>query len=388
MKEDPKPGQQFEFRAGITSPVGVFPGWGGMMPDLDPGSLPPNRPALALNCRYESGQIRTRLGLELLTIVPPAWEVTAGPDPSLFAESVVWMGSHHMQARAPLLWLLTFSPGVCQVSTYNPDEAAVKSIAALATSIQVPNGIAAFGGDVYVASEMNLWKLNPSRGSTSLIARVDSVANLQEFGGRLWVGTAQTWDGVSLSTLAGSINITSSCIWRDSYLVGAAYGGAAYVYGDYTGVMVTAALPGTVTNPYKNAVVEFREAVYVASGGRDIYKVIPSVSAVVAHTLPVDSKVMALAVLGDFLFYLYTTDDGNSSTNYLGIHDPDGLNIQWVDQHKVLTELTGEVRSMVVYRNRLYVGTADAFGTHTLSCDATTAWYGIAGSANAGLLVA
>lgn len=380
MKEDPKPGQAFEYRAGIVNPAGgVFPGWGGMMPDLDPGSLPTNRPALALNCRFEAGQIKSRPGLELLSIVPPPWEYTTGVA-SVFAENVTWMGTHHMQSKLPLLWALAWSLGNSSVYVFSPDATTAIGVASYNNDLPIPDGIGAFGGDVYATSGRRLMLLNPRQSEPVLIAGVGpGTNNLQEFGGKLWLGSAQTWDGVSLATATGAFPITSSCVWRDYFLVGVGHNESDYAYATTGDVWLTAALPGTLDNTNKNAVVEFREAVYVASGGRDIYKVIPSVSAAVAHTLPVDSKVTALATLGDYLFYAYTTDDGGNSTNYIGIHDPEGLSLQWVDQHHVLTELTGAVTSMVAYRNRLYVGTMGGVATHTLSCDATSAWYTIDG---------
>lgn len=376
MKEDPQPGQTFEFRAGILNPGGgIFSGWGGMMPDLDPGSLPANRPALALNCRFEAGQIKSRPGLELLAIVPPPWEYTTGVA-SLFAENVTWMGSHHMQSKLPLLWALVWSLGSSSVYVFTPDATTALGVGGYSNDLLVPDGIGAFGGDVYITSSSRLMLLNPRRAEPILITGVTAgAANLQEFGGKLWLGSGQTWDGISLAATSGTFSITSSCVWRDYYLVAVGDGNANYTYATIGGTWTNAALPGTLSNPYKNAVVEFREAVYVASGGRDIYKVIPSVSAAVVRTLPVDSKVTALATLGDYLFYAYTTDDGGNSTNYIGIHDPEGLSLQWVDQHHVLTELTGVVTSMATYRNRLYVGTAGGVATHTLSCDATSAWY-------------
>jgi hypothetical protein len=362
MKEKVNPGGTFDFRPGISSPDGVHPGWKGIMPDADPSSLPPNNLVMALNVRHEAGQVRSRWGLKKVATLPSP--TTGG------TEAITWLGTHHMQSTSSRLWVLS-GAAVLGVATYwhnpdyNPNWAADGSFDTNGIAGHF-SGLGSFAGSMHLFSGKVLYKLDPDPVTSTAIVLGGSPAGtgncLQEFGGYLYVGTQLAWDGVSfLSTGASIAGISNSCGWRDTYLVGLQYGGAFYSYGTVDGGFTNAALPATYAIPYKNTMVEFRDAVYVASGDRDIWAIIPGVSATVVHTLPVNSVVTGVTVMGDMLFYTYTTSDGLNLTSYIGIYEPD--NDSWDDEYVNLTTALvadetdlPQVTALTTYRNRLYVG--------------------------------
>lgn len=362
MKEKVNPGGTFDFRPGISSPNGIHPGWKGIMPDADPSSLPPNNLVMALNVRHEAGQVRSRWGLKEVATLPSP--ITAG------TEAITWLGTHHMQSTSSRLWVLSGAAAL-GVATYwhnpdyNPNWAVDGSFDTTGLAGHF-SGLGTFAGSMHLFAGKVLYKLDPDPVTSTAIVLGGSPAGtgncLQEFGGYLYVGTQLAWDGVSfLSTGASIASIVNSCGWRDTYLVGLQYGGAFYSYGTVDAGFTNAALPGTYAIPYKNTMVEFRDVVYVASGGTDIWAIIPGVSATVVHSLPVDSVVTGVTVMGDMLFYTYTTSDGGNLTSFIGIYEPD--NDSWDDEYVNLTTALvadetdlPQVTALTTYRNRLYVG--------------------------------
>jgi hypothetical protein len=129
--------------------------------------------------------------------------------------------------------------------------------------------------------------------------------------------------------------------------------------------------------------VEYRDSIYIASGGTDIYGVIPGSGAVLEHSCPADSVVTGICTLGDNLFYAYSVVYEGTYTSYIGMYDGD--NDAWVDDYKNLTTdlglARGQVTTLAAYRNRLCAGFVNGLATHTLTSDPTSAWYLLTGPA-------
>lgn len=406
MQDGAKPGKKFEFRQGVDD----FPGWSGIQMDSDPGTTERNRLVSGVNIRYDSGNIRNRWGLA---------EIYQFPSAAGLNGKVAWLGMHHLQFRPPKLWLGCYAclgagaqPGALLMS-YSPDKSpAIQPVANyVAEQDRIP-AVGGFSGELYFGDWSVLQRpiiQEPMRGERIAIgvrqAFTDPVAAydgfeasaMEEFDGKLFIalkdpaGAASRvdyWDGVTLisSDLATGANYgVNFCKWRDGKLVMIQYNTATVQIRDLAGSWSTVALPGVITNQYKNSMCEYRDAIYIANGGV-IYKIsnydTPATST--AQTLPANSTATAVAAYGDLLYYLYNVGATTPYTAiWLGMYDPDRAASNWTDSHKQIDTDLGDTKylsapgavSMIEYKNALYVGgNYTSLFSHTVSRDPLSTW--------------
>jgi hypothetical protein len=211
---------------------------------------------------------------------------------------------------------------------------------------------------------------------------------LQEMGGKLYIGAYHYYDGVSLVETGATASVSNMCMWRDTHLVGTTgwnYSDWFYMDSDgtWSGVQT---LPGPVNNQYLNAMVEYRDAIYVASGYQDVYRLVPGSAATTAHTMA-GGYVYALCVMNDVMYFLRSVEDGGVWTTYLGLYDADApAGSEWKEDIKVLnTDLypfIGPGTALIAYRNRLVASNGFYVSTHERSYDPMTKWYTFASCTN------
>lgn len=413
MRDKVENATYFEFRPGIDQ----FPEWRGARYDADPGSLPMNALAMPVNVRFEPGGVRSRYGIKAVATLPklsPSGTWAGAP-----GEQVNYLGMHHMQFRAPRLWVA--APGCLNrgftngafLRWHNPDKSPETQLVGsyVAAADRIP-AIGAFNGDMYFGDWGVLQKPNVielSRGEPITIAvgqlwteqvvgfENRDVYGLQEFDGKLYIALlntadpslseVRTWDGVTLATdeVTGSVCGTNFCVWRDSKLVMTAAGRGEVMVRSIDGTWNTYAMPGgrTMYHDYKNSMAEFRDVVYIANG-TDILMVstFDSPAVTVAHTVSGagTGSITSVATLNDCLYYVYNLAGGQI---WVGMYEPDVATGYWVDDFKRIdTDLTANFQAvagattMITYRNRLYVGGGrGVVATHTLSYEPGSEWF-------------
>ena len=419
MRDKIQPGSYFEYRPGLRQ----FPRWEGVRHDYDPGSLPPNALALAVNVRFDPSGVRTRSGIRPIATLPTlsptsVWTGNGGVPPQ---EQVYWLGTHHMQSRAPRLWIS--SPGCLGptapsggfIRWYNPDKSPeVQAAGNFVAELDRLPPIAPYDGEMIFGDWAVLQRpnvLETARAESVQLGNRESyteqvvgytgrdITAMQEFDGKLFLALHDPadvasavgyWDGLSRVTddlVTGADYGVNFCVWRDTKLVMLQHGSNAVRIRDLSGTWATVVLPKVIDNDYKNSMVEFRDEIYIAPGDEFIYKIsdFESPTASTVHTLPVignDTTVRSVAVLGDNLYFLYNVWSGGVYHGLLGLYEPDLVAGNWIENYSGLVGagpaylLPPGATTMVPYRNRLYVGGGSSqVVTHTLINDPTSEWY-------------
>lgn len=376
------------------------------MPDLDPGSLPFNGLAAGVNIRFEGGQVRNRWGFKKLKQLPQPWDCTnyTDWDQVVNRTPVNALAPHHMQHNVPVIWGASLTGGDATTTGsmscwwFNPETNPVAGTGGSLIATDDQGALGVFAGSVYAVVGGHLYKLRTGTGLTTSTGMypdlweggasvigggVDGIC-LQEHNGKLYIGSRAYYDGVSLVLTGETTWLGEMCQWRSTHLVGVEPGTSFYYMTDdvWSGA---SGLPSSYVNPYHNSMVEFRDAVWVASGREYIYRIVPEQAATAEYTSP-GGDIYALTVLNDVLYFLRSVEDGGVWTTYLGMYEPDAASNNWKDNIKVINTdvypYIGPGTALTVYRNKLVAGLGFYMHTHERPYDPTTKWYPIGSSMN------
>lgn len=359
--------ERFEFHPGTKG----FPGWGGVVTEGSPDGIGANRLRQGHNIRIKNGAIYSRQGL-------------AKTISSVFGSKVLAIHGH--DTRPHKLWIgvngCVGGNGGSLVS-YDPEQSPEIQFYG---KYRAPtnNGLVlgTFQGKMYVAEGANLRQVSLFNsdydissisygGNADTLVHVFTgfvITGLKEFDDKLFIlmvndaglaGQIAAYDGVSIQVDLAAIGLPySACVARENLVVGFDSGSnhiRTRVAGTVPGTWVTVA-PGAgtiATYNSANSMIEYRDSVYIASGGTTIWKYDWATLAVI-RTLGVGDTVKALAETLDHLFYGYST---TTPSAIIGKYDGDGN--AWTDAYKNLTTQFSNMRnifSLVTYKETLVAG--------------------------------
>lgn len=360
--------QRFEFLPGTKG----FPNWGGVVTEGSPDNIGPNRLRKAYNVRIKNGIIQGRPG-------------NVKADTTQLGDAVRWV--HEQPIRPIRLW---FGMNGCvgglggSLTTYDPEQNPdLQLFGRYRNSSDQGVTLALFGGDIFIGEGPNLRKLqlfHTDYGYTAgdLGGASDTLLHsftghiiqaMKEFDNKLFIllvdiaggGTAgkiSVWDGISIQDDLTGIGVpTAACLARDNLVVGftsAANHIRTRVAGAVPGTWSTVAPGAGTVSTYNSstAMIEYRDAVYIASGGTDLWKYDWTTLASI-RTVTSATEVKAVAVGWDHLYYGYIT----LTAALIGKYDAESN--AFTDALKSLTAQFANdtvINTLVYYRERLIAG--------------------------------
>ncbi len=366
--------------------LGAFE-WKGMAPDVDPGTLAENRPALLMNVRLHGDGIAPRGGSARLIALgggavggivglfdfqlataKKMWVVGDGC-PGLSSSIGYYVGFYDVEQDPPFQPGIYYnsSTGKVVLGTYEGDlYVGVDNVLRKVTLIDAP-----YGGDALAVS-----------GSSQDIALLTEtgftkITDLCEFDGKLFfsvdggAGASKigVWDGLTENVDLASINApTALTTYRESLIAGFAAAGPNAIRVRPVGVPGTAwatVTPGAGTAIMRGpgCAATYKDVLWFATGAQTLCSYNGTTLTVVdvATTgIAANSVTHSCCVFNGYLFVTYTT-----STNRARIARFDGTT--WVPIHKDITTqfsyLTA-IRSISEYRGDLWIGATGASGGH------------------------
>lgn len=351
--------------------------WGGMIPDGDPGSLPPFRPRVIFDGRLQAGAIVARGGQQGFN-ADPLQNATA---------SVRYLDDFQVATKKSLMMVAvgcaSFSATVgFSLGSYDFEQDPEVQSNVYYSSTGVGLFLATFGDDLYIGSDNTLRRYSAVEspfGQNGLamsgltqdlplvtFAGMTQIKCMIEFDGYLFVGLdggagaskVSMFDGRTESDDLTAINAPLGFgLYRESLILG--YGGAPnHIRVRPVGAPGTAwatVAPGAGTVRLKNG-VSYKDVFYMTTGAEDVYKYdgttltrIPILTTGIAAASVTDG----IAVLNGYLYISYTT-----ATNHAVVAKFDGATWTAVEkdlttQFGVTTRIAGPMRE---YKGSLAVG--------------------------------
>jgi hypothetical protein len=373
--------QRYEFRTG----VGEFVGWGGMMRDADPGSLPPNRPRIVVNGLFRNGGIESRPGQMLLNQIALG-DLDAFDD----GQPILTLADFQI-IQAIKLWIVVDGcPGQDPPATagfgilhYDQEQEPELQRAVYYDDLALCASLATYSGGLYAGLDDHFVRLSrvgvpwglegfdaTAGGMHTPIKRFEgAIKVMYAFDGRLYLGLPTrivAWDG---TTAAPDLTGLSSPplgmgTWREYLLVGFGPGPGNIrrrAVGNPPGTWTTISAPGV---SFIGTGYAYKDKFYFTDGSKVwVY----DGSTLTVATSPAGATHMTLAVAFGYLFYGYAS---GASHGVIGRFDGS----TWSDTHKDLTAQPGlsniiRVRSICLYRNDLY-----ACILSTVGAGSNTSW--------------
>lgn len=351
--------------------------WGGMIPDGDPGSLPPFRPRVIFNGRLQAGGIVPRGGLDAFN------------DDALHASNaeIRYLDDFQVGTKKSLMTVGVGCPTFSATAGFNLGSYDFEQSPDIQSNVYYSSSSAGltlglFGDDLYIGSDNILRKyaaVESPYGQNGLamsglaqdlplvtFSGMTSITYMLEFDGYLFIaldggaGTSKVsmWDGRTENNDLTGINAPLGLgLYRESLILG--YDGAPnHIRVRPVGAPGTAwatVAPGAGTVRLKNG-ESYKDVFYMTTGAEDVYKF----DGTTLTRIPIGTTGIAagsitdgIAVLGGSLFIAYTT-----STNLARVAKFNGS--VWTPVEKSLTAQFGTATKiagpMREYKGSLAVG--------------------------------
>lgn len=372
----------FNFRTGLNQWK-----WGGMIPDGDAGSIPPNRMRLVINGTYRFGQILARGGQRLINsaalhasdacvrnlfdfpIGTPRQLVILGDGCPDISASVGFSANFYDEEHSP-----TYTPGVY----YDSSSVAIAG--------------AVFGSDFYVGDDLSLRRYNSIRppygtrqlaisgsGQDTLIYTFSAGTNISAmipYDGKLFVGVDNGgsskiyyFDGVTIydDDSAFSDTVQRFAPYRDKLIVG--FDGspneiqvrsAGATPGSYSSVSPSA---GTI-NFWRAA--SYKDVLYITTADQNLYSYNGSALTqipIATTGLPANANTYGITVAFGNLYVAYEDVTGNAAK----IASYDGTT--WTPTAKNLTSDNSLLRAaldLIYYRGNLMCATRNSVNLYQI----------------------
>lgn len=381
-------GIEFQLRPGVD-PFGNH-GWRGTDTENDPGSMEPNQLLWGENIRIGKGKtIRTRAGLTLRLNLGP----TAG--------AVKFFSALPVDNPRTRLWFSTLGiiddpvvPGpIVGSAVYHldPTEDPVVQVhskfpsAANSQALMMKYGIKIYIGDKTILKELvditappglSIGEVVPTAATIPVQAFPGfKVRCGLEFDGKLFVGLENltapgsskivVYDGLAITDdLTGVRPPIAMGIWRDKLVVGFDATAANIRVRNAGGVPGTwnifAGPAGYVTAAFGNAMQEFRQYLYIASGTDELFRfdgAALTLATTVTGAATDGFGITGVTLHNGLLYYGWNAAVGHAAS--LGRHDPDSTSTEFVDDYLDLTAAQAnfvKLTAVASYRQQIYLG--------------------------------
>lgn len=361
--------------------------WGGMLPDGNAGSLPPNRPRLVGNARLKGGEFEARGGQERLD-GNPLHDASA---------CITSLADFQLVGKRAIYLVGDGCPGISSsvgfsLSYFDPEQEPEFQPGVYYSSATAGVAIEPFGDELYLAVDTKIRKLQLIEqvfgsdalaiGGTeqdvtlfTLAAPLTHVGTIKAFDGKLFFGcnggagasVVLPFDGVTFgpNDLSGINPPRGMGVFRESLILG--YDGtpneirvraAGAVPGTWATVVPGA---GTVRFQGNGAGVSYKDKFYIANGADDVYSFDgTTLTRITAATtgIAAGSVTTGVAVFNRLLYVFYQTIASPPGDGAVRIATFDGTT--WTAVHKDITAQFGtspdidQSRVLIPYRNDLY----------------------------------
>jgi len=366
--------QRFELRPGVAG----FPPWSGHQQDGDSGSNPPSKFRYAQNVRFRSGEVVDRPGYAKIN------DTVLGSSNSCVRGLI----DYHVNTARNKLWIVTIGclgfsgENGATFWSYDPEQQTqIQALAYYTGALDKVLPIAEYEGDLYFGdnSLVRIFRLSiqdygggtfQSSGRSNAVPLEEfagyTIATMLKFDGKLFIGLANgatskivTWDGISIRDDLTGINPPVTMVeWRDQLVVGFA-AASNYLKLRQKGFTPswTTVTPGagTVAAYGENSMLSYRDDLWIANGGTDLWKYDGTTLASV-RTVATAVSVRTLAELNEYLYYGWNTGTGVGTARVGRYY---GINTTFEDIHKNLGAqftLDGPIYRMVAYKSSLVAG--------------------------------